>query len=104
VCLAIMGLCLAARAMGQGTAGGTRTEVIAWLRGHAIDLPLGEPTSEPALAAALVAIDSLTRVARVVAMGEATHGTHEFLELRNQIFESLVSQGVTAIALENQRP
>jgi len=100
VCLAIMGLCLAARAMGQGTAGGTRTEVIAWLRGHAIDLPLGEPTSEPALAAALVAIDSLTRVARVVAMGEATHGTHEFLELRNQIFESLVSQGVTAIALE----
>jgi len=100
LCSVIMAWFLATPAIGQGTPDGTRTAVVAWLRSHAIDLSLVESVTAPGLGPALAAIDSLTRMARVVAMGEATHGTHEFLRLRNEVFESLVSHGVTAIALE----
>lgn len=39
--------------------------------------------------------------ARVVAMGEATHGTREFFQLKHRVFRHLVeARGFTAIALE----
>jgi len=75
---------------------GQRNAVVAWLRAHSTNLALTEPQAPSALAA----IDSMATSARVVAMGEATHGTHEFLRLRNAMFESLVSRGAIAIALE----
>ncbi len=39
--------------------------------------------------------------ARVVALGEATHGTHEFLEMKHRILECLVTEkGFTIFAME----
>lgn len=43
--------------------------------------------------------------AKVVALGESSHGVHEFLEFRNRLFQYLVEEmGFTAIAFETALP
>ncbi|MBL8265100.1 erythromycin esterase family protein, partial [Steroidobacter sp.] len=47
-------------------------------------------------------LDQVVGQARVVALGESTHGNREFLLLRNSVFRHLVeTQGFTAIAVES---
>jgi len=92
----MMLLLLAVSALDQRATGEAEKAAVAWLRDHSIDLALTGSAADPVLPA----IDRMTGSARVIAMGEPTHGTHEFLRLRNRIFESLVARGVTAIALE----
>ena len=75
-----------------------RREVIAWLQGHALPLATAEPGTgindlEP--------LRPLIGDARVVALGEATHGTREFFQLKHRVIEYCVSQlGFTVIAFE----
>ena len=49
----------------------------------------------------LIPLKSLVGAARVVALGEPTHGAHEPLAFRNRLIRFLVEQmGFTAVALE----
>jgi erythromycin esterase len=73
-------------------------EVTGWLKTNAIPLATAEPGSgwrdlEPLRAA--------FGAARIVSMGEATHGTHEFFQLKHRLIEFCVSElGFTVIGFE----
>jgi len=92
----------AALAGGYVLAGGRNTraspEVVAWLRANAIPLASAEPGSG---FDDLQQLRSLIGNARIVSMGEATHGTREFFRLKHRMIEYCVSQlGFTVIAFE----
>lgn len=73
-------------------------EVLAWVKQHAIALASVEPGSgfedlEP--------LRAIVGAARVVGVGEATHGTHEFRALRQRLLEFLVERmGFRAVVIE----
>src|SRR5262245_5848460 len=75
-----------------------RDGVVAWIRRHAIPLATVEPGStfddlEP--------LRAMLAKARVVSLGEATHGTREFFQLKHRLIEYCVSRlGFTIIAFE----
>jgi erythromycin esterase len=76
-----------------------RDAFIAWARDRAVPLP---DCSSPSYQAAMTRIVSMIGTARVVALGEPGHGTHEPLAFRNCLFRALVEQGgFTAIAIES---
>jgi erythromycin esterase len=53
----------------------------------------------------LAPIGKLVGKARVVALGEATHGTREFFQLKHRVLEYLVAkQGFTVFAIEANQP
>ncbi|MBK8229577.1 MAG: erythromycin esterase family protein [Candidatus Eisenbacteria bacterium] len=75
----------------------TPPAVLEWISHHAIPLdttdpevPLEDPT----------ALRALVGSARVVALGEATHGTREFFRLKHRIFRALIPEGFNVFALE----
>lgn len=73
-------------------------EVVAWLKANAIPLASAEPGSG---FKDLEAIGEIVGRARIVAVGEATHGTHEFVTLRHRLVEYCVSRfGFAMIGLE----
>jgi erythromycin esterase len=73
-------------------------EVIAWLKANAVPLATTEPGS------GFQDIEFLRPIidqARIVSIGETTHGTREFLLIRHRLIEYCVSQlGFTMIGLE----
>lgn len=70
----------------------------AWLRTHAI--PIKSVKAETGLED-LQPLKQLLANKRVVAMGESTHGTSEFLQMRHRLFEFLVKEmGFTVFAVE----
>ncbi len=77
-------------------------EVTRWLREHAIPLHTAAPK------APLDDLAPLLRVvgdARVVALGEATHGSRELFQLKHRVLELLVERaGFTAFAIEATMP
>jgi len=74
-----------------------RQATVAWLRDHAIDVTVDDAPSGRDVAAIAEMIGS----AHIIAFGESTHGTHEWLAIRNRVFEYLVEHGgVTALAVE----
>ncbi|HKE13886.1 MAG TPA: erythromycin esterase family protein, partial [Kofleriaceae bacterium] len=77
-------------------------EVVAWIRRSGIPLSGVEAGAGTADMAPLAA--SIGR-ARVVALGEATHGTREFFQMKHRMFEYLVSErGFTVFAIEANWP
>ncbi len=73
-------------------------EVIAWLRANAIPLASAEPGGG---FNDLEALGDIVSKARIVGLGEATHGTREFVTLRHRVIEYSVSNfGFTMIGLE----
>lgn len=73
--------------------------VLTWARENSIRLTGVEPGSG---FSDLEALRSLIGPRRLVVLGEAAHLTHEFLALRNRLFEYLVEElGFTAIAVES---
>jgi erythromycin esterase len=73
-----------------------------WVQKNSIPLKTIEPQSS---FEDLIPLKKMVGNARIVAMGEATHGTHEFFLLKHRIFEFLVEQmGFTVFALEANLP
>lgn len=76
--------------------------VLAWARDHAI------PLDTPAAGHGFEDLEPLTRVvgdARIVALGEATHGTREIFQLKHRMLELLVERlGFTVFAIEASYP
>ena len=69
-----------------------------WLPQHAIALRTTEPTSDDS---DLAPVLPLVGNARVVALGDATHGTHEFFTLHNRLAKYLIEHaGFRTVALE----
>jgi len=89
----IFGLQIAASGYGEVPA-----EVVSWLLDEAYVLETVEPGgSDEDLGFLREAIGT----ARIVALGEATHGTHEFYTVKDRIFRFLVEEmGFRAIAFE----
>ena len=77
-------------------------EVTAWLENAA--LPLGGTSPKSGLDD-LRQLRSTIGNARIVAMGEATHGTHEFFQLKHRMLEFLVERmGFTVFGIEANWP
>jgi erythromycin esterase len=106
----LMGLLASPVLMGQVVARTTSSptlspapkQVTAWIRSKAIPLNSTNPES------ALDDLRPLQRVigdAQIVAMGEATHGTREFFQLKHRMLEFLVEKmGFTVFAIEGNWP
>ena len=72
---------------------------VQWAKVHAVPLRTVETERDDSDLRPLVA---MVGTARVVALGEAAHGAHEPLALRNRLFRFLVERmGFTAIAIES---
>jgi erythromycin esterase len=77
-------------------------KVISWLRRHAIPLSAVEPGRG---FADLEPIKTVIGRARIVALGEATHGTREFFQLKHRLLEFLVTEmDFTTFAIEANWP
>ena len=73
-------------------------ELAPWIAAHAAALATAEPGHG---FADLAALGALVGKARIVGLGEATHGTREFFQLKHRVLEYLVAtQGFTVFALE----
>jgi erythromycin esterase len=72
---------------------------VRWARAHAMPI---QPSEVDVGVADLQPLRQLVGNARVLALGEPAHGTHELLAFRNRLFRFLVENlGFTAIALES---
>lgn len=75
-----------------------RRAATAWATAHAVALP---SDIDALTASDLGALEDIVGDARVVGFGEASHGAHEFLIVRNRMFQYLVEHfGFTAIVAE----
>lgn len=73
-------------------------EAVIWLQSHAVPFLTAEPGSG---CQDLKPLLEMIGDARVVALGEATHGTHEFLAMKHRLLECLVlEKGFTIFAME----
>lgn len=90
------------RARVDGAAQVAVDSVAAWLANHAVRLRTvrarnGFDDMQP--------LKQIIGAARVVALGEATHGTREFFQLKHRMLEFLVTEmGFTAIGIEANMP
>ncbi len=76
----------------------------AWLRAHATPLDRVDPRQDGVADDDLAALDTIVGLARIVALGESTHGTHEFFRLKHRVLEHLVRrQGVRLFAIETNQ-
>lgn len=85
------------RAQSQ-TNSGTRDDIAGWLKTNAIPLTTAEPAHG---SADLEPLRPTIDKARIVSLGEATHGTREFFQLKHRIMEYCVAElGFTVIGFE----
>lgn len=77
-------------------------KLLSWLRRHAIRLATVEAGCG---SADLQPLKRVIGSARIVALGEATHGTREFFQLKHRLLEFLVTEmGFTTFAIEANWP
>ena len=77
-------------------------EVVSWIRQHAISLATSE--AEHGFAD-LQPLKGIVGDAHLVALGEATHGTREFFQLKHRLLEFLASEmGFTIFGIEATMP
>jgi erythromycin esterase len=83
-----------------GSPGGAPHEVVAWIRSHRVEFKTVQAGH------GFQDLSPLRRTigqARVVGVGEATHGTREFMQLKHRLFEFLASEmGFTVFAVEGR--
>ena len=99
-----VGVCpmLAGQVGGTRAASGVPGEVTEWMKSAAIPL---EGTSPEGGVEDMEALGAAIGDARIVAMGEETHGTHEFFQLKHRMLEYLVEKkGFTVFAIEANWP
>lgn len=92
-----------ARTMARATATATApADIVAWVRDQAIPFATAEPGDDDA---DLLPLERLVGDARVVALGEATHGTHEFFAMKHRLLAFLVRElGFNVFAIEASWP
>jgi erythromycin esterase len=92
----------AAAQVGIATPGAPRDEILGWIREKAIPLATVEAGN------GFADLEQLRRIigdARIVSLGEATHGTREFLQLKHRLLEFCVSElGFTLFGIEANYP
>ena len=77
-------------------------EVVDWMRAHAVPLATAEAGHG---FADLAPLKQIIGDARIVSVGEATHGTREFFQLKHRLFEYLATElGFTIFAIEANWP
>ena len=75
---------------------------ISWMNEAGVPLASVTPTESRA---DLAAFTTITGTARIIGLGEATHGSHEFFTMKDRLFRHLVQDaGVTAFAIEATMP
>jgi erythromycin esterase len=75
---------------------------LAWLRAHAIPFSSSEPRGD---FSDLQPLKDIVGNARIVGLGEATHGDHEFFSTAGRITRFLISQmGFSIVAIEANMP
>jgi erythromycin esterase len=85
-----------------GTADTTTDRLADRLERHAVELATTDPTADHA---DLHPVGETLAEARIVGLGEATHGTREFFELKHRIVRYLVEeQGLRLFAMEANLP
>lgn len=78
--------------------GAIPTQAISWLRENAIPFDTSHAGAE---FQDLMPLKDIIGDARVVALGEATHGTHEFFHMKHRLLEFLVEEmGFSGFAIE----
>jgi erythromycin esterase len=88
-------------AAGERTFGKPPAEALEWIRSAAIPLKTAEPGDLDDLAP----LANVVGKARVVALGEATHGTREFFQLKHRTVQFLVEKmGFTVFGIEATMP
>jgi erythromycin esterase len=86
----------------QAASSARRDSAVAWMRRSAIRLNTVEAGNG---FADMAPLRDVVGHARVVALGEATHGTREFFQLKHRMLEFLVSEmGFTAFGIEATMP
>jgi erythromycin esterase len=76
--------------------------VVAWIGAHAAPLASADPA---AALDDLAPLHAMVAKARIVALGEATHGTREFFQLKHRVLEYMVAkEGATLFAIEANQP
>jgi erythromycin esterase len=89
-------------ATNETCAGNPDEAVVAWIRSAAIPLATVEPRQG---CKDLEALRPIIGDARIVSLGEATHGTREFFKLKHRLLEYLVAElGFTAFIIEANFP
>ncbi|MHC4211253.1 MAG: erythromycin esterase family protein [Planctomycetota bacterium] len=83
-------------------AGEPDLEAVAWLRSHAVALDTTEPGHG---FDDLGPLKAMIGDARIVALGEATHGTREFFRMKHRLTEYLAAEmGFTVFSIEANMP
>lgn len=76
--------------------------VVDWIGAHAAALASADPAAP---LDDLKPLHAIVAKARIVALGEATHGTREFFQLKHRVLEYLVAhEGATLFAIEANQP
>ncbi|MBA3457153.1 MAG: erythromycin esterase family protein [Deltaproteobacteria bacterium] len=98
----LMAFLLAGRKLYRDHYGPPPAEVVAYIGDHGISLvsvEAGNGFDD------MAAISNLIGTARIVALGESTHGSREIFQLKHRMLEYLVSQqGFTVFAIEANQP
>gem|GEM_PF-1129639 len=95
------GLSISAQAQRQ-SAGDTDKQVAAWVRSHAVKLDTVEAGHG---FADMQPLKKIVGNARIVSLGEATHGSREFFQLKHRMLEFLVTQmGFSIFSIEANMP
>lgn len=78
------------------------SEAVSWLRANAHSFDTAEPTGD---FSDLEPLREMIGDARIVSLGEATHGTKEFFQMKHRILRFLVTEmGFTAFGIEATLP
>src|SRR6202161_1522415 len=84
------------------TNGNLHQSIVDWIRSAAFPLASAEPRQG---CRGLQASRPLVGDARIVSLGEATHGTREFFQLKHRLFEFCVAElGFTMLGIEASFP
>lgn len=86
----------------EGLASVASNATVAWLTANMIKLTSTDPTAS---LDDLVPLESLVGDAHIVGLGEGTHGTREFFQMKHRILEDLVAhKGFNVFAIEASTP
>jgi erythromycin esterase len=103
--LAILALAGAAAGCGSDNTTALNADAagaLTWINGNATQLATLAPATTTT---DLAPLGAMVGTARLVGMGEATHGSHEFFTMKNRVFQYLVTtKGFTGFAIEATMP